>query len=96
MSDVKSDSLLVPDAERAAAARPAGFACSDVQGPGQGGRDSLQDPARRNPQAYRAEAPTWKGDRLFAVDGSKINLPRQLIDEGYRTPTDNPIARTVW
>ena len=88
-NDVGRTLALMPDGERAAAARPAGFASSDVQGPDQGGRDSLQDPARRNPQAYRAEAPTWKGDRLFAVDGSKINLPRQLIDEGYRTPADN-------
>ena len=31
----------------------------------------------------------WKGHRIFAVDGSKINLPRQLINYGYRTPSDN-------
>ncbi len=29
---------------------------------------------------------TWCGRRLFAVDGTKINLPRELIGEGYRTP----------
>ncbi|MBL4869288.1 MAG: IS4 family transposase [Pseudomonadales bacterium] len=32
---------------------------------------------------------TWKEHRIFAVDGSKINLPRQLIDHGYRIPSDN-------
>lgn len=31
----------------------------------------------------------WKAHRLFAVDGSKMNLPRQLIKFGYRTPSDN-------
>jgi hypothetical protein len=31
----------------------------------------------------------WKGHRIFAVDGSKINLPRQLIGYGYRIPSDN-------
>lgn len=28
----------------------------------------------------------WRGHRLFAVDGSKLNLPRELIKSGYRTP----------
>ena len=28
----------------------------------------------------------WKGHRIFAVDGSKINLPRQLLDRGYPLP----------
>jgi hypothetical protein len=31
---------------------------------------------------------TWNGHRLFAVDGSKINMPRALIKQGYRTPND--------
>lgn len=31
----------------------------------------------------------WKAHRIFAVDGSKMNLPRQLIEQGYRTPSDN-------
>ncbi len=31
----------------------------------------------------------WRGHRIFAVDGSKMNLPRPLIAEGYRTPSDN-------
>ena len=29
----------------------------------------------------------WKGHRAFAVDGSKLHLPRALVDEGYRTPS---------
>ena len=29
----------------------------------------------------------WKGRRLFAVDGSKINLPRQLMSDGYALPS---------
>jgi hypothetical protein len=28
----------------------------------------------------------WLGHRLFAIDGSKINLPRQLLACGYSTP----------
>jgi len=41
--------------------------------------------------AYAPEASdyTWLGHRLFAVDGSKINLPRKLLACGYRTPGDN-------
>ena len=31
----------------------------------------------------------WKGHRLYAVDGSKLNLPRGLLDAGYRVPSDN-------
>ena len=34
--------------------------------------------------SYRLE-----GLRIFAVDGSKINLPRTLIEKGYRLPSDN-------
>ncbi len=29
----------------------------------------------------------WKGHRTFAVDGTKMNLPRPLVDVGYRLPT---------
>ena len=28
----------------------------------------------------------WLGHRIFAVDGSKINLPRELVHGGYSTP----------
>lgn len=31
----------------------------------------------------------WQGHRLLAVDGSKLNLPRQLMRAGYKTPSDN-------
>ena len=30
----------------------------------------------------------WNNHRIFAVDGSKINLPRQLINCGYEAPTN--------
>jgi len=38
--------------------------------------------------AYAADASRylWLGHRLFAVDGSKINLPRKLLACGYSTP----------
>lgn len=28
----------------------------------------------------------WKGHRLFAIDGSKLNIPRGLLEEGYKIP----------
>ena len=31
----------------------------------------------------------WNNQQIFAVDGSKINLPRELIKEGYKTPSNN-------
>ena len=31
----------------------------------------------------------WQGHRLFAVDGTKINLPRNLVKSGYRVPSNN-------
>jgi hypothetical protein len=39
--------------------------------------------------AYAADASRylWLGHRLFAVDGSKINLPRELLASGYATPS---------
>jgi len=41
--------------------------------------------------AYAAEdsTSTWLGHRLFAVDGSKLNLPRELRACGYAVPCDN-------
>ena len=32
--------------------------------------------------------PAWLGHRVFAVDGSKLNLPRPLRDAGYTTPSE--------
>jgi hypothetical protein len=31
----------------------------------------------------------WRGYRLFAVDGTKLNLPRQLLNKPYTLPSDN-------
>jgi hypothetical protein len=30
--------------------------------------------------------PLWRGHRVFGVDGSKINVPHELLDEGYKAP----------
>ncbi len=38
--------------------------------------------------ASTAAQDTWLGHRLFAVDGSKLNLPRELLACGYKLPTD--------
>jgi len=35
-----------------------------------------------------ATATTWKGHRLFAVDGTKLNLPPPLVDWGYPLPSE--------
>lgn len=35
------------------------------------------------------ESYNWLGHRIFAVDGSRINLPRSLIACGYPLPSDN-------
>ncbi len=53
-----------------------------------------EDVFRRVHRAILARAPRdepgqlWHGHRAFAVDGSKLNLPRPLVGEGYRTPAD--------
>ena len=31
----------------------------------------------------------WKGHRIFAIDGTKMNLPRPLVDAGYPLPNAN-------
>jgi len=40
--------------------------------------------------AYASEAAqdTWRGHRLFAVDGSKLTLPRALLAGGYKLPSE--------
>ena len=38
---------------------------------------------RENDESHR-----WLGHRIFAVDGSRINLPRGLLRCGYRLPSD--------
>jgi len=35
------------------------------------------------------ESHLWNNQRIFAVDGSKINLPRELIKDKYKTSSDN-------
>ena len=40
-------------------------------------------------QVDRDDDKLWKGHRIFAVDGSKINLPRALTKNGYRIPANN-------
>jgi len=37
----------------------------------------------------RDESYKWLGHRVFAVDGSKVNLPRSLTSCGYKLPSDN-------
>ena len=46
---------------------------------------------RRILDAYAPESldQRWKGHRLFAVDGSKLNLPLKLVDFGYKVPSKN-------
>ncbi len=34
------------------------------------------------------DTPTWKGHWVFAIDGSKINAPRGLLEYGYKTPRE--------
>ena len=38
--------------------------------------------------AHGSDGPLWKEHRTFAIDGSKITLPRELLRAGYRTPND--------
>jgi hypothetical protein len=40
-------------------------------------------------QQYQDKSYRWLGHRIFAVDGSKINLPRNLLSYGYKLPSDN-------
>ena len=53
------------------------------------------DMFRRIHRAILEQAPRetagqlWHGHRIFAVDGSKLNLPSPLAQEGYRTPSSN-------
>ncbi|WP_375331701.1 IS4 family transposase [Candidatus Tisiphia endosymbiont of Temnostethus pusillus] len=30
------------------------------------------------------DLPTWNNHRIFAVDGSRVNVPRELINDGYK------------
>jgi len=37
----------------------------------------------------RIKLPLWREHRVFGVDGSKINAPRELINFGYKAPNKN-------
>jgi hypothetical protein len=39
-------------------------------------------------QHGRNDSYKWQGHRIFAVDGSKLNLPRSLVSCGYKPPSD--------
>ena len=40
-------------------------------------------------QHYQSDTYKWLGHRLFAVDGSKINLPRTLLSRDYKIQSKN-------
>lgn len=39
-------------------------------------------------QQYQNNSYRWLGHRIFAVDGSRVNLPRSLLSFGYKLPSD--------
>ena len=39
--------------------------------------------------AHDTHNPNWNGHRTFAVDGSKLNLPRPLVKDGYPLPNSS-------
>ena len=49
--------------------------------------ESLFLDPRREILRRSGEAGRWKGHRIHAVDGSKMNLPRPLADAGYAAPS---------
>jgi hypothetical protein len=51
----------------------------------------FKDINRRILDAYADETSScrWREHRLFAVDGSKLNLPRSLLTKGYNAPSPN-------
>ena len=55
-------------------------------------REKLDEAAfkrlHRKVLAASPEGRLWKGHRILAVDGSKITLPRELAQHGYRLPND--------
>lgn len=40
-------------------------------------------------EKYNNNPRLWQGHRLYGVDGSKINLPRELLKADYQTPGDH-------
>ena len=39
-----------------------------------------------NIREQKSPLPLWNGHRVFSVDGSKINVPHELITDGYKAP----------
>ena len=82
----------MPAAGAAPAERPARGGVLDLRRPGQGPRPGVpRHPPRDSLSRAPADNPRWlwRGHRAFAVDGSKLNLPRPLLHNGYRTPSDS-------
>ena len=56
-------------------------------------REKLDEAAfkrlHREVLAAGPECPPWKGRRILAVDGSKITLPRELAENGFRVANDS-------
>ncbi len=57
-------------------------------------RDKLDPQAFRDVHAavlesFEATATLWNGHRVFAVDGSKFNLPKTLQPDGFKRPSPN-------
>ncbi len=57
-------------------------------------RDKLDPQAFRDVHAavlesFEATATRWNGHRVFAVDGSKFNLPKTLQPDGFKRPSPN-------
>ena len=57
-------------------------------------RDKLDPQAFRDVHAavlapFEEGATTWNGHRVFAVDGSRFNLPKTLQQAGFRRPSPN-------
>ena len=81
----------VPPARHPAAAVQAGFARRPEP---RAGQDPPASVLARPPRAVLQHAPRddpralWRGHRVFAVDGSKLNLPRPLLRDGYRLPSE--------
>ena len=49
-------------------------------------RDVPENYGPASPKLGPLQGGLWKGHRLFAVDGSKLNLPRPLLQAGYKLP----------
>ena len=92
----------VPDDGDRTATAGSGVAVLHLQCPGQAGEQLFKtlhqailkvvfDAEGRSRHARKVRPDTdrrWQGHRVFAVDGSSLNLPRGRVHEGWRTPVD--------